>query len=232
MPGPYTAAGGGVGGEGPSGYPLALRQWAAALIAVELPTALVSTTETEVSEFVLVPFAMVKGMVSEKLLPYGVDAELEYQVVKAVASEMVAVLLPLARVTPAAAVNVTVADTISREVAYPTTTILKPPLVGVTVTPCGMITGALLAIFSVVEGAGEGVTSMPAAVSFKVRVMVPDTVPVCTDGVAPLKVTWVELAGTVKPTVRPPVVKTTSWPSGDGESGAKAKVTVPVIGSG
>ena len=40
-----------------------------ALIDVELPCALVSTTETEVSGAVLVPFAMVKGMVSKKLLP-------------------------------------------------------------------------------------------------------------------------------------------------------------------
>jgi len=73
---------------------------------------------------------------------------------------------------------------------------------------------------------------MPAAVSVRVSVMVPDTVPVCTPGVAPLKTAWVELAGTVKLTVRPPVVNTTSWPSGEGESGAKLKVTVPVIGSG
>ena len=206
------------------------RQCAAALIAVELPTALVRTTETEVSEFVLVPFAMVKGMVSEKLLPYATEAELEYQVVKTDASEIVAELLD--RVTPEAAVNVTVAESISREVAYPTTTILNPPVVGVTVTPPETITGAALAIFSVIGVTDDGVTSMPAAVSFKVRVMVPDTVPVWTAGVAPLKTTWVVLAGTVKLTVRPPVVNTTSWPSGEGASGAKVKVTVPVIASG
>jgi hypothetical protein len=86
---------------------------------------------------------MVKGMVSEKLLPYATEAELEYQVVKTDASEIVAELLD--RVTPEAAVNVTVAESISREVAYPTTTILNPPVVGVTVTPPETITGAALA---------------------------------------------------------------------------------------
>src|ERR1019366_10302237 len=85
---------------------------------------------------------------------------------------------------------------------------------------------------SFVDGAGEGVTSMPAAVSFKVREMVPDTVPVCTPGVTPLKTAWVVLAGTEKLTVRPPVVNTTSWPSGEGESGTKVRVTCPVIASG
>jgi hypothetical protein len=85
-----------------------------------------------------------------------------------------------------------------------------------------------------VDGAGEGVMSTPPAVSFRVRVMVPETVPTCTAGtVELLKATWVELAATVKLAVRPPVVKTTSWPSsGDGASGAKVKVTVPVIASG
>ena len=66
------------------------RQCAAALIDAELPCALVSTTETEVSELVLVPFAIVKGIVSEKLLPYAAEAEFVYQVVKTVASGMVA----------------------------------------------------------------------------------------------------------------------------------------------
>jgi hypothetical protein len=62
--------------------------------------------------------------------------------------------------------------------------------------------------------------------------MVPDTVPICTLGVPPGKTTWVELAATVKLAVRPPVVNTTSPPSGEGESGAKVKVTCPVIASG
>ena len=156
-----------------------------ALIEFEFPCALVSCTETEVSGAVLVPFVNVKGMVSEKLLPYAAEVGSAYQVVKTEDSETVAELL--ARVTPEAAVNVTVAETISREVAYPTTTRLKPVLVRVTVAV--LITGAALAIFSVVGATDDGVTSIPAAVSFRVRVMVPDTVPVCTAGVAPLKTT-------------------------------------------
>jgi hypothetical protein len=153
-----------------------------ALAVVELPCALVSTTEMEVSGAVAVAFVNVKGMVSEKLLPYGAEVGSAYQVVKTDASETVAELLD--RVTPLAAVNVTAAETISREVAYPTTTRLKPALVRVTVAL--LISGALLAMVSLVEGAGEGVMSMPAAVSFRVSVMVPDTVPICTPGVAPL----------------------------------------------
>jgi hypothetical protein len=47
-----------------------------ALTVVELPCELVSCTETEASGFVLVPFAIVKGMVSENWLPYGAEAEL------------------------------------------------------------------------------------------------------------------------------------------------------------
>ena len=60
-----------------------------ALIEFELPCALVSTTETEVSGAALVPFAMVKGMVSKKLLPNAAEVGSAYQVVKTEDSEMV-----------------------------------------------------------------------------------------------------------------------------------------------
>jgi hypothetical protein len=45
-----------------------------ALIEFELPCELVSCTETEVSGLALVPFAMLKGMVSENWLPYAAEA--------------------------------------------------------------------------------------------------------------------------------------------------------------
>ena len=140
----------------------------------------------------------------------------------------------LARVTPVAAVSVTAAESISREVAYPFTTRLKPALVRVTVTPCGTITGALLAIRMVVDGAGEGVTSAPAAVNFTVRVMVPATVPVCTLGAPPAKtaVSELEIIGTVKLAVRPPLVNCTAGSSVRPESGTKVMVTSPEISSG
>ena len=136
----------------------------------------------------------------------------------------------LDRVTPAAGVNVTVAETISRVVAYPTTIKLKPPVVRCTVAL--VIFGALLAMVRVGDGVDEGVMSMPAAVSFKVRVMVPDTVGVCMREPAG-KTTWVVLADTVKLAVRLPRVGSHAFgSSGLPESGVKVMMICPVISSG
>jgi hypothetical protein len=99
------------------------------------------------------------------------------------------------------------------------------------VAPPLMITGAALAMVIVVEGAGEGVTSTPAEVSFTVRVMVPATVPVCTRG-APVKTAEVVPAGTWKLTVPPPVVNCTAGSAGRPEAGVNRSVTCPVISSG
>jgi hypothetical protein len=86
-----------------------------ALANVEVPCALVSVTEIEVSGAVVVAFWTVNGIVSENWLPYAAELGSAYHVVKTEDSETVAELLD--SVTPAAGLKVTAAEIISREVA-------------------------------------------------------------------------------------------------------------------
>ena len=79
-------------------------------------------------------------------------------------------------VVPDAGVNWNTACVIWREVAYPTTVMVKPPAVVAALTL--VITGAREGMMRVVEGAGLGVMSWVPASSWAVTVMVPATVPV------------------------------------------------------
>ena len=79
-------------------------------------------------------------------------------------------------VVPGAGVNCSTACVTCREVAYPTTVMVKPPAAVAVLTL--VITGAREAMMRVVEGAGVGVTSWVPARSWAVTVMVPATVPV------------------------------------------------------